>query len=177
MRPCCMRMKSRSASARSHPDRRLLRVVGDLGMRLQAYLSTRTFELIVHSMDIAATVGIRFTPPTRVFQQATVSARDRRAMGRTHRCCGPAPDGRRWIRLLDRPMSQANARSARLEHRESVRYRERGHRVELETRSLAELFEVNPGAFPATHVDQHIQVTEVHHGPQRSVNAIRAHAR
>jgi uncharacterized protein (TIGR03083 family) len=55
-------------------DDRLIRVIGGLGMRLYAYLPTRTFELVVHSMDIAAAVDISFTPPAEVLEQATVLA-------------------------------------------------------------------------------------------------------
>jgi uncharacterized protein (TIGR03083 family) len=55
-------------------DDRLIRVIGGLGMRLYAYLPTRTFELAVHSLDIAAAVDISFTPPAEVLEQATVLA-------------------------------------------------------------------------------------------------------
>lgn len=34
------------------------------GMRVSDYLATRTFELTVHSLDIARATGIEFTPPT-----------------------------------------------------------------------------------------------------------------
>ena len=53
---------------------RLIRVIGGLGMRLRAYLPTRTFELAVHSLDIAAAVGITFAPPRQVLEHATVLA-------------------------------------------------------------------------------------------------------
>jgi hypothetical protein len=34
------------------------------GMRVSDYLPTRTFELTVHSLDIARATGLDFTPPT-----------------------------------------------------------------------------------------------------------------
>lgn len=34
------------------------------GMRVSDYLPTRTFELVVHSLDIALAAGIDFTPPS-----------------------------------------------------------------------------------------------------------------
>ena len=53
---------------------RLIRVVGDLGIRLHSYLPTRTFELAVHSLDIAAAAGVPFTLPDDVLEETTVLA-------------------------------------------------------------------------------------------------------
>jgi hypothetical protein len=55
------------------PDR-LIRVIGDLGLRLYTYLPTRTFELAVHGMDIAAAAGLEFTSDPAVLDAATVLA-------------------------------------------------------------------------------------------------------
>lgn len=52
----------------------LIEVIGGLGMRLSSYLPTRTFELGVHGMDIAAAVGIEFTQPTEVLAESTALA-------------------------------------------------------------------------------------------------------
>ncbi len=40
------------------------------GMRLRDYLPTRTFELVVHGLDIAAAVPLRWTPPTPALRSA-----------------------------------------------------------------------------------------------------------
>ena len=40
------------------------------GMRLSAYLPTRTFELTVHSLDIAAASGLEVTPPPQALGDA-----------------------------------------------------------------------------------------------------------
>lgn len=40
------------------------------GMRLSSYLPTRTFELAVHSLDIAAATGSTFTLPEEVLEDA-----------------------------------------------------------------------------------------------------------
>lgn len=40
------------------------------GMRLRDYLPTRTFELVVHGLDIAAAVPTRWTPPTAALHTA-----------------------------------------------------------------------------------------------------------
>jgi len=40
------------------------------GMRVNSYLPTRTFELAVHSLDIAAAIGIRWTLPAVVLTGA-----------------------------------------------------------------------------------------------------------
>ncbi|WP_216917967.1 maleylpyruvate isomerase N-terminal domain-containing protein [Nocardia noduli] len=53
---------------------RLIRVVGGLGMRLHSYLPTRTFELAVHSLDIAAAVDVPFELPADVLDETAVLA-------------------------------------------------------------------------------------------------------
>ena len=53
---------------------RLIQVIGGLGIRLYAYLPTRTFELAVHSLDIAAAVDVQFSLPGEVLSEATVLA-------------------------------------------------------------------------------------------------------
>lgn len=40
------------------------------GMRVSAYLPTRTFELTVHCLDIARATGVGFTPPTEALAEA-----------------------------------------------------------------------------------------------------------
>jgi uncharacterized protein (TIGR03083 family) len=52
----------------------LIHVIGGLGIRLSEYLPTRTFELAVHSLDIAAAVDISFTLPDEVLCEATALA-------------------------------------------------------------------------------------------------------
>ncbi len=52
----------------------LIAVIGGLGIRLQAYLATRTFELAVHSLDIARATGLSFELPDDVLTEATVLA-------------------------------------------------------------------------------------------------------
>jgi uncharacterized protein (TIGR03083 family) len=52
----------------------LIAVIGGLGIRLHSYLPTRTFELAVHSLDIARAVGISHAPPDDVLEEATVLA-------------------------------------------------------------------------------------------------------
>jgi len=53
---------------------RLIQVIGGQGMRLYAYLPTRTFELAVHSLNIAAAVNIPFSLPDQVLSETTVLA-------------------------------------------------------------------------------------------------------
>ncbi|MEU4598994.1 maleylpyruvate isomerase N-terminal domain-containing protein [Nocardia sp. NPDC023988] len=53
---------------------RLITVIGGLGMRLYTYLPTRTFELAVHSLDIAAATGLDCSLPEDVLTEATVLA-------------------------------------------------------------------------------------------------------
>jgi uncharacterized protein (TIGR03083 family) len=52
----------------------LIQVIGGLGIRLSAYLPTRTFELAVHSLDIARATGITFALPADVLAEATALA-------------------------------------------------------------------------------------------------------
>jgi uncharacterized protein (TIGR03083 family) len=58
----------------SSVDDPLITVIGGAGIRLHAYLPTRTFELAVHGLDIARAVGISFVPPPDVLEEATVLA-------------------------------------------------------------------------------------------------------
>jgi uncharacterized protein (TIGR03083 family) len=55
-------------------DDRLIQVIGGRGIRLFTYLPTRTFELAVHGLDIAVAVGIPFTLPADVLDEAMVLA-------------------------------------------------------------------------------------------------------
>ena len=60
----------------------LIAVLGGAGMRLFAYLPTRTFELAVHGLDIADATGIDFVLPDEVCATATtLGARVAAAMG------------------------------------------------------------------------------------------------
>jgi uncharacterized protein (TIGR03083 family) len=52
----------------------IIQVIGGQGIWLRDYLPTRTFELAVHGLDIAAAAGISFTPPDDVLADATVLA-------------------------------------------------------------------------------------------------------
>jgi uncharacterized protein (TIGR03083 family) len=52
----------------------LIQVIGGLGIRLRTYLPTRTFELAVHGLDIAGAVGVPFTLPADVLDDATMLA-------------------------------------------------------------------------------------------------------
>ena len=44
------------------------------GMRLRDYLPTRSFELVVHCLDIAAAVPIRWAPPAPALAEAVAIA-------------------------------------------------------------------------------------------------------
>jgi hypothetical protein len=44
------------------------------GMRVRDYLPTRTFELVVHGLDIAAAVPVRWTPPGAALRSAVALA-------------------------------------------------------------------------------------------------------
>ncbi len=55
-------------------DDPLITVIGGLGIRLHSYLPTRTFELAVHSLDIARAVGTGFSLPPEVLDAATTLA-------------------------------------------------------------------------------------------------------
>jgi uncharacterized protein (TIGR03083 family) len=52
----------------------LIAVIGGLGIRLHNYLPTRTFELVVHGLDIARAVDISFPLPADVLEEATALA-------------------------------------------------------------------------------------------------------
>jgi hypothetical protein len=52
----------------------LIAVIGGLGIRLHTYLSTRIFELAVHSLDIARATGLSLELPAQVLDEATVLA-------------------------------------------------------------------------------------------------------
>jgi hypothetical protein len=49
-------------------------VVG--GMRLRDYLPTRTFELVVHTSDLAAAIGVRPEVPAPAARQALLVVAD-----------------------------------------------------------------------------------------------------
>lgn len=53
---------------------RLIAVIGGLGMWLHAYLPTRTFELAVHSLDIAAAADLSFMLGDDVLAESTTLA-------------------------------------------------------------------------------------------------------
>jgi hypothetical protein len=61
----------------------LIETIGG-GMRLSNYLPTRTFELVVHSLDIAAAAGLELSPlPATVLAEvACLAARSAVAQGR-----------------------------------------------------------------------------------------------
>ena len=52
----------------------LIEVIGGMGIRLHTYLPTRTFELAVHSLDIARAAGLAFDLPADVLQTALMLA-------------------------------------------------------------------------------------------------------
>jgi uncharacterized protein (TIGR03083 family) len=52
----------------------LITVIGGAGIRLHTYLPTRVFELAVHGLDIARAVGISYTLPADVLEEATMLA-------------------------------------------------------------------------------------------------------
>lgn len=54
------------------PDPVVPTIVG--GMRVSDYLPTRTFELTVHALDVAAATGIDFTPPPAALAEALALA-------------------------------------------------------------------------------------------------------
>jgi uncharacterized protein (TIGR03083 family) len=51
-------------------DDPLIEVIGGMGIRLHTYLPTRTFELGVHGLDIARALGIPYTLPADVLDEA-----------------------------------------------------------------------------------------------------------
>lgn len=52
----------------------VITVIGGLGIRLHTYLPTRTFELAVHSLDIARALRFSFSPAPDVLEEALVLA-------------------------------------------------------------------------------------------------------
>jgi uncharacterized protein (TIGR03083 family) len=52
-------------------DDPLITVIGGAGIRLSTYLPTRTFELAVHGLDVARAVGVSFSLPADVLEEAT----------------------------------------------------------------------------------------------------------
>ena len=58
--------------ARADPDLVVTTYAG--GMRLRDYLPTRTFELVVHCLDIATAVPARWTPPNAALAEAVALA-------------------------------------------------------------------------------------------------------
>lgn len=77
------------------PDLVVHTIVG--GMRVAAYLPTRTFELCVHGLDIEAATGLRVDLPTAALEEASALA----AMTAAQRGLGPtlllALTGRRGL--------------------------------------------------------------------------------
>ena len=61
---------SRALGDLANADDPLIEVIGGLGIRLHTYLPTRTFELAVHSLDIAEVVNIRHVLPRDVLDEA-----------------------------------------------------------------------------------------------------------
>lgn len=64
-----------ASSLAGHPDDRLVATRGG-GMRLDAYLPTRTFELVVHTLDLAAATGVEAVPPTEALRATLHLAAD-----------------------------------------------------------------------------------------------------
>lgn len=63
-----------TAVAEAEPDALVTSSGG--GMRLEAWLPTRTFELVVHGLDLAAAAGVKFEPPVDALAEAAaLSAR------------------------------------------------------------------------------------------------------
>jgi hypothetical protein len=60
--------------ARARPDHLVTTYAG--GMRLSDYLPTRSFELVVHCLDITAAVPVRWTPPAAALAEAVHLAAD-----------------------------------------------------------------------------------------------------
>jgi uncharacterized protein (TIGR03083 family) len=58
--------------ARADPEQVVTTYAG--GMRLRDYLPTRSFELVVHGLDIATVVPIRWTPPPAALAEAVAIA-------------------------------------------------------------------------------------------------------
>jgi uncharacterized protein (TIGR03083 family) len=62
----------RAALTAADPERVIPTFAG--GSRLRDYLPTRTFELVVHGLDIAAAVPVRWTPPPAALSEAVALA-------------------------------------------------------------------------------------------------------
>ena len=58
--------------ARADPEQVITTYAG--GMRLRDYLPTRSFELVVHGLDIASAVPVRWTPPAAALAEAVAIA-------------------------------------------------------------------------------------------------------
>jgi uncharacterized protein (TIGR03083 family) len=58
--------------AGADPDQVVTTYAG--GMRLRDYLPTRSFELVVHGLDIATAVPVRWTPPAAALAEAVTIA-------------------------------------------------------------------------------------------------------
>jgi uncharacterized protein (TIGR03083 family) len=63
------------AALDANPDDRLVTTRGG-GMRLGAYLPTRTFELVVHGLDLATAAGVDAVPPEDALRAALHLAAD-----------------------------------------------------------------------------------------------------
>jgi uncharacterized protein (TIGR03083 family) len=61
--------QARAKVEATEPDALITTIIG--GMRARAYLPTRTFELAVHLMDIAAATGLQIELPPEVLEEAT----------------------------------------------------------------------------------------------------------
>ena len=59
---------ARADLARATPEQLVTTYAG--GMRLRDYLPTRSFELVVHCLDIAAAAPARWTPPAAALREA-----------------------------------------------------------------------------------------------------------
>ena len=52
----------------------LIAVIGGTGMRFEEYLQTRTFELVVHAIDLARAIDAPVAPPSGALASATALA-------------------------------------------------------------------------------------------------------
>lgn len=76
------RLAAEVAQALSGQEDKLISVIGGLGIRLYAYLPTRTFELAVHGLDIAPAAGVPLELPVDVLAETTaLAARTAVALG------------------------------------------------------------------------------------------------
>ena len=58
----------------AEPDRRNVAVVGGRSIRIDEYLRTRVFELVVHTMDLSRATGIRHDLPPHALEDAAALA-------------------------------------------------------------------------------------------------------